>query len=103
AQRGENERRRAGERILPGEPGAERALIHVEIEVERILSEQRNEDAEQDERRRQGERGDDDEFRRAADSSAVCRQAEKLAQPRWGEGRADRGSRALRPVQPAHT
>ena len=68
AQRGEDERRRAGERVLPGEPGAERALVHVEIEIERVLAEQRDEDPERDERRHQRERGDDDVFRRAADA-----------------------------------
>ena len=79
AQRREDQRRRARQRVLPGEPGAERALVHVEIQVERILPEQRDEDAEQHQRRRQGERGDDDVFRRAADVSAVRRQAKKLA------------------------
>ena len=68
AQRREDERRCAGQRVLPGEPGAEGALVHVEIEVERILAEQRDEDAEGDERRHQGERGNDDVFRRAADA-----------------------------------
>ena len=53
AQRREDERRGAGQRVLPGEPGAERALVHVEIEVERVLAEQRDEDAERDERRQQ--------------------------------------------------
>ena len=47
AQRGQDQRRGAGQRVLPGEPGAERALIHVAVEIERILAEQRDEDAEQ--------------------------------------------------------
>ena len=69
AQRRQDQRRRARERVLPGEPGAERALVHVEIEIDRILAEQRDEDAERDQRRHQGERRDDDVFRRAADAA----------------------------------
>ena len=67
AQRGQDQRRGARQRVLPGEPGAERALIHVEIEVERVLPEQRDEDAEQHERANQRERGDEDVFGRAAE------------------------------------
>jgi hypothetical protein len=67
AERGEDERGGARQRVLPGEPGAERALIHVEIKIDRVLPEQRDEDAERDQCRRQRKRGDDDVFRRAAD------------------------------------
>ena len=73
AQRREDERRRAGQRVLPGEPGAEGALVHVEIEVERVLAEQRDEDAEGDERRHQREERDDDVFRRASQPVKECR------------------------------
>src|SRR4029453_9877608 len=66
-------RRRAGQRILPGEPGPEGALVHVEIKVDRVLAEQRDEDAERDQCRRQRKRGDDDVFRRAADPLGECR------------------------------
>ena len=55
-------RRGARQRVLPGEPGAERALVHVEIEIERVLAEQRHEDAEHRERADQRRARDQDVF-----------------------------------------
>ena len=62
AQRGQDQRRGARQRVLPGEPGAERALVHVEIEIERVLAEQRDEDAEHRERADQRRARDQDVF-----------------------------------------
>ena len=56
------QRRGAGQRVLPGEPGAERALVHIEVEVERVLAEQRDEDAEHRERADQRRARDQDVF-----------------------------------------
>ncbi len=50
AQRREDQRRRAAQRVLPREPGAERALVHIEVEIDRVLAEQRDENAERHER-----------------------------------------------------
>ena len=47
---GQDQRRRARQRVLPGEPGPECALVHVEIKIERIFSEHGHEYAEQAER-----------------------------------------------------
>jgi hypothetical protein len=71
AQRRQNERRGARERVLPGEPGAEGALVHIEIEVGGILAEQHDKDPERDQSRENGERGDGDVFHRGADAFPV--------------------------------
>ena len=43
---GENDRRRAAQRVLPREPGAEGPLVHVKIEVSRVLARQGDENPE---------------------------------------------------------
>ena len=48
AERGEDQRRGAHQRILPGEGAAERALVHERIDLERILAQHRDEDPEQE-------------------------------------------------------
>jgi len=62
AQRREDEGRGARQRVLPGESGAERALVHVEIEVERVLAEQRDEKTEDHERAGKRRARDQDVF-----------------------------------------
>ena len=105
AQRGQNQRRGARQRVLPGEPGAERALVHIEIKIERIFAEQRDKDAEQHQRSHQSERGDDDIFRRAAELPAERGQAKKFAYPgfcgRRANGRADIGLHEVAPMTPS--
>jgi hypothetical protein len=101
AERGENERRGAGQRVLPGEPGAERALVHIEIEIERVLPERRDEDAEQHQRGQQGQHGDDDIFRRAAELTDKRGQAKEFAQPRLHNGCADIGLHEVAPMTPS--
>jgi hypothetical protein len=61
-QRRQDQRCRACQRVLPGEPGAERALIHVEIQIERVLAEQCHENAEYGERADQRRARDQDVF-----------------------------------------
>ena len=47
AERGQDEGRGAGQRVLPGEPGAEGAAVHEPIELERVDAREGDEDAEQ--------------------------------------------------------
>jgi hypothetical protein len=72
-QRGQNQRSGAGERVLPGEPRPKRALIHVEIEVERVLAEQRDKHPEQRKRCDERQRWDYNHFGGAADLFAQRR------------------------------
>ena len=80
AQRGQDQRRRARQRVLPGEPGAERALVHVEIEVERVLAEQGDEYPEHAERGDQRRARNQDVF----DGPAVALEKSRI------RGRSDR-------------
>ena len=83
AQRGQDQRRRARQRVLPGEPGAERALVHVEVEVERVLAEQRDEDAEHDERADQRRARDQDVFDgRAVSAGGIRHRRPERPRPR---------------------
>jgi hypothetical protein len=66
AQRGQDQGCGAGQGVLPGEPGPERALIHVEIEVERALAEQGHEYSEHRERADQRRARNQDVFDGAA-------------------------------------
>ena len=61
-QRRQDQRCGACQRVLPGEPGPERALVHVEIQIERVLAEQRHEYAEYGERADQRRARDQDVF-----------------------------------------
>ncbi len=66
AQRRQDQRRRARQTVLPGKPGSERALVHEEIEIERVLAEQEHEQPEYAERGDQCRARDQDVFDRGA-------------------------------------
>ena len=93
AQRRQDQRRRPRQRILPREPGAERALVHVEIEVERVLAEQRDENPEQHKRRRERQGGDDDIIRRRRQAG----RAPLARRSKWGVRR----SHDVAPITPS--
>ncbi|MGY3573658.1 hypothetical protein ACVMB1_000862 [Bradyrhizobium sp. USDA 4504] len=81
AQRGQDQRRGAGQRVLPGEGGAERAVIHVEIQIERVLAVERDKAAEHRERADQRRGRDQDVF----DARAVALEESGI------NGRSDAG------------
>jgi hypothetical protein len=70
---------------LPGEPRAERAVVHVEIEIERILARQRDEDAEDHERAGQRRARNQDVF----DGAAVALQETRIGGRRNGDRLCD--------------
>src|SRR5213083_563134 len=59
AERGQHERRRPLQRVLPGKPAAERAAVDGPVHRERVGSGECHEDPEQDQGYRQGPRRDD--------------------------------------------
>ena len=83
AQRGEDQRRGARQRVLPGERARETALVDERIDFERILAKYGDEQPEQDHRRQQRTGRDRNRFSAAA------------AWPKRGRSRAVRHRRLL--------
>jgi hypothetical protein len=97
AQRGQYQGRRAAQRVLPGEPGAERALIHVEVKVERVLAEQRDKDAEHHERASQRRARDQDIF----DGRTVTLEESGIGGRRDGRRVRHVGGHEVAPITPS--
>ena len=96
-------RRGARQRVLPGEPGAERALIHVEIRSSGFLPNSATKMPNSTSDASKRERGDDDVFRRAAESCGRNggRRRNSPTPDLQRTGRADIGFHEVAPITPS--
>jgi hypothetical protein len=69
AKRGQDERGRARQRVLPRERAREPAPVDQRVHLERVLAQHRHEDAEDEHRHGEGADGDHERFRRPAEAA----------------------------------